>query len=85
MSDALVIKNLISGILIVLKYASTTFDDVSSCMKQIDLAKTNMLGFVLNDICCNCGSLYYNYKYKYNDYSYVSASDVSSSGKADAE
>lgn len=84
-SDALVIKNLISGILIVLKYASTTFDDVSSCMKQIDLAKTNMLGFVLNDICCNCGSLYYNYKYKYNDYSYVSASDVSSSGKADAE
>ncbi len=75
----MVIKDSISGILIVLKYASTTFEDVSSCMKQIDLAKTNMLGFVLNDICCNYGSRFYNYKYKYKDYSYLS------NGKIDDE
>lgn len=78
-SDAMVIKDSISGILIVLKYASTTFEDVSSCMKQIDLAKTNMLGFVLNDICCNYGSRFYNYKYNYKDYSYLS------NGKIDDE
>lgn len=67
-SDALVIKDIISGILLVLKYSYTTYEDVSGCMKQIELAKVNMLGFVLNEIDYSRGSSYSNYKYKYYSY-----------------
>lgn len=49
-SDALVMKDSVSGMLLVLKYASTTYEDISGCMKQLELAKMNMLGFVLNGI-----------------------------------
>lgn len=59
-SDAMVIKDSISGILLVLKYASTTFEDVSKCMNQISFAKANMLGFVLNETHHN--SAYYKCK-----------------------
>jgi len=71
-SDAMVMKDSISGILLVMKYGSTTYEDVSSCMKQIDLAQANMLGFVLNEIYHSHGGAFYNYKYKYKykDYNY---------------
>ena len=71
-SDAMGMKDSISGILLVLKYAHTTYEDVYNCMKQIELAQANMLGFVLNGIHYNHGASYYNYKYKYKykDYGY---------------
>ena len=64
-SDAMVMKDSISGILLVIRYASTTYEELSSCMKQIELAQANMLGFVMNDIHHSRSSSYYNYKYKY--------------------
>lgn len=69
-SDAMVMKDSISGILLVIRYAMTTYDELSSCMKQIELAQTNMLGFVMNDVHHNHGASYYNYKYKYKKYGY---------------
>ena len=75
-SDAMVMKDSISGILLVLRYAITTHEELSACMKQIDLAQANMLGFVMNDVHHNHRSYYYNYKYrykyKYKDYGYGS-------------
>lgn len=67
-SDAMVMKDSISGILLVVKYADTTYEDVSDSMKQIGLAKANMLGFVLNAVHHKHGIGYYKYKYK--DYGY---------------
>ena len=49
-SDAMVMNDSISGIVIVLKYSSTTFESLSSSMKQIELVRSNVLGFVLNEI-----------------------------------
>lgn len=49
-SDAMVMNDSISGIVIVLKYSSTTFEDLSGSMKQIELVRSNVLGFVLNEI-----------------------------------
>ena len=69
-SDAMVIKNAIGGILMVLRYGVTTEDELSDCMKQIDIANVNVLGFVLNDIYNQYGKSYYNYKYKYKKYGY---------------
>ena len=69
-SDALVMKDAISGIMLVIRYAMTTYEELSSCMKQLDFAQVNMLGFVLNDVHHNHGSYYYNYKYKYKKYGY---------------
>ena len=64
------LKDSISGIMLVIRYAMTTYEDLANCMKQIELAKVNMLGFVLNDVHHNHGANYYNYKYKYKKYGY---------------
>ncbi len=64
-SDAMLIKDLISGIMLIVRYASTTYDELSNCMKQIKLAQANVLGFVINDVYKNHSSYYYNYKYRY--------------------
>lgn len=69
-SDAMVMKDSTSGILLVIRYAMTTYDDLSNCMKQIELAQANLLGFVMNDVHHNYGAAYYNYKYKYKKYGY---------------
>ncbi len=71
-SDAMVMKDSISGIMLVVRYAMTTYEGLSDCMKQIELAQANMLGFVLNDVHHNHGASYYNYKYKYKKYGYGS-------------
>lgn len=71
-SDAMVMKDSISGIMLVVRYAMTTYEELSDCMKQIELAQANMLGFVLNDVHHNHGASYYNYKYKYKKYGYGS-------------
>ncbi|MBO4523443.1 MAG: polysaccharide biosynthesis tyrosine autokinase [Ruminococcus sp.] len=78
-SDALVMKNLVNGIFLVVKHGKTTFDEVDNSMKQLDLAKANMLGFVMNEIEQNRHSSYYKSKY---DYSY---GESSNSNKKDSE
>lgn len=64
-SDALIISGLVSGSILVLKYANTTYDDVAESMKQIELADVNLLGFILNDVQKEHSGKYYKYKYKY--------------------
>lgn len=88
-SDAMVMKDNISGILLVLKYGATTYEDVSNCMKQIELAQANMFGFVLNEIHHSHSGSYYNYKYKYKygygsyGYGYKQDSEESEAANAD--
>ncbi len=67
-SDTMVLNDSISGILLVLKYGETTYQDVNKCMKYIGLAKANLLGFVLNEIHRSHGRDYFSYKYRYKDY-----------------
>lgn len=69
-SDAMVMKDGISGIMLVIRHAMTTYEELANCMKQIGLAQVNMLGFVMNDVHHNHGAAYYNYKYKYKKYGY---------------
>lgn len=71
-SDAMVMKDGINGILLVLKFGDTTYADVNNCMKQIELANASLFGFIINEIKHTHGSAYYNYKYKYKykDYGY---------------
>ncbi len=73
-SDVLTMKNSIAGIMLVLKYGSTTYDDVDNCMKKIELADINMFGFILNGIDNKHDGSYYKYKYKY-DYGYGEKED----------
>ena len=68
-SDAMVIKDFISGILLVLKYSSTTYEDLSVSMKQTSLVKANVLGFVLNESDYSRTTRYSYYKY-YGRYGY---------------
>lgn len=68
-SDALNLSRFIAGIIMVVKYGSTTFDDVDNAMNRVQLADMKHLGFVLNDIEIKHGSGYYSkygkYQYKY--------------------
>ena len=74
-SDVLGIQDVLNGIMLVIRHAVTTQEDLEYCMERISLSNINMLGFVINDICSNHGSGYYKnykykYKYKYKNYEY---------------
>lgn len=88
-SDAMVMKDNISGILLVVKYGATTYEEVSDSMKQIELAQANMLGFVLNEIYHSHRGSYYDYKYKYKygcgSYGYGYKHDSEESEAVDAD
>lgn len=89
-SDAMIMSNNVSGILLVLKYGSTTYGDVSEAMKQFELANTNLLGFVLNDIESSGRGSYYRYSYKYSykysaDYAYRNSSGSDSANDDDED
>ena len=83
-SDAMVLKDSITGILLVLKYSYTTYEALSGSMKQMELVKANILGFVLNEIDYSRSSRYSYYKYygKYG-YSYGGKSKNQSSEEID--
>lgn len=70
-SDAMGLSNSIAGILMVLRYGRTTFDDLDNAMKKIELADVKMLGFILNDISKKHGS-YSKYGYNYKSHYYDS-------------
>ena len=69
-SDAMVIKDYISGLVLVIRYGQTTNEALTNCMKQIELAQANVLGFVMNDVYHKHGASYYKYKYKKYGYGY---------------
>jgi capsular exopolysaccharide synthesis family protein len=74
-SDAMGISKSVAGILLVLQYGKTTFEDVDEAMKNISLSDMNMLGFIMNDISTkkSAGSYYsqkYGSKYGYAGYGY---------------
>ena len=64
-------KDVISGILLVLRHGVTRNQEVSECMRRIDFADASLLGFVLNDIPQKTGFNYYRRKrggYGYGGY-----------------
>ncbi|MBO5576981.1 MAG: polysaccharide biosynthesis tyrosine autokinase [Ruminococcus sp.] len=67
-SDAMVISRSIAGVLLVLKYGSTTFEDLKEATRRAELSNTNIIGCVLNGIKRSGGVHSYNYKYKYKSY-----------------
>lgn len=69
-SDAMVIKDYISGLVLVVRYGQTTNEALTNCMKQVELAQANVLGFVMNDVYHKHGASYYKYKYKKYGYGY---------------
>ncbi len=75
-SDTLGLNKYIAGVILVLRYGITTFDEVTESMKNTELSDTNIMGFVLNDITKKNGSLH---SYKYHDkYAYKSGYGYSS-------
>lgn len=68
-SDALNLSQFVAGIMVVVKYASTTFYDIGNVISKIRLANMKHLGFIINDIKVKHKSGYYN---KYIEYGYDS-------------
>ncbi len=70
-SDAIVLRDVIGGILFVLRYGSTTFDDLDEAMKKVEIAEANTIGFILNDVKLeHRGGYYARDKYSYYKYGY---------------
>lgn len=70
-SDAATLSNDVAGLIMVVQYGKTSFDDVTDANKRMELAQMNILGYVLNDIKTKGHSGYYSkykYKYRYNSY-----------------
>lgn len=75
-SDTVTLSHEVAGLIMVVRYGKTTFDDLKEANKRIELADMNVLGYVLNDIKSkNYGKYYSKYKYKSN-YSYGQNLDV---------
>jgi len=86
-SDAMVISKSIAGILLVLKYGVTTYEDLKEATRKTELSNTSIVGCVLNGIKRRSGSHSYKYKYKYkykNYYSYGYGSSGKKSNDDDA-
>ena len=90
-SDGLVFSDTIGGILFVLKYASTTYDDIDVAMKKVELAEANMIGFILNDVKLEHRAGYYGRygkygkygKYGYSQYGYGKTGSAAAAAAAD--
>lgn len=76
-SDSMVISKSIAGILLVLKYGSTSFEDLKDATRRCNLANSNIIGCVLNGIKRRGGT--HSHKYD-NYYSYDSKSKSSGEG-----
>lgn len=66
-SDSLNLSPYVAGILTVIRYGYTTFEDTENAINKIRLADMNLLGFVLNDIKGKRHGAYYS---KYKKYGY---------------
>ena len=73
-SDAMGLSKYVAGVILVLRYGSTTFDDLGNAMYKTELADMNILGFVFNCVQTKRRAGYYNYRYRYKSayaYSYA--------------
>ena len=69
-SDAMSMQG-VGGILLVVRYAQATYEDLAETMKKIDLSGANMLGFVINDVERHPAGYYrYNRYGRYGYYGY---------------
>ena len=79
-SDTFVMNKVISGLILVVEYAKTTFYELQDAIKRADLSEINLIGFVLNNISRKGSGHYYSYKYKYKyknyEYGYGYRSDT---------
>lgn len=76
-SDPLAVSRLISGLMVVVKYGKTSFDDIEEVMKKSELSDMKLLGFAVTRIQRkNGGNSYYSKKYRY-DYSYGNPAEKS--------
>ena len=73
-----------------LRYASTTYDDIDEAMKKVELAEANMIGFILNDVKMEHRAGYGKYgkygkyrKYGYSQYGYGKTGSSASQGAAE--
>jgi len=64
-TDAMELAKNISGIIMVVRYAVTTDEDVAAAYKKIEFAQMNLLGFIVNSIKHKHHGGYYS-KYKYS-------------------
>ena len=82
-SDTLVMGKILSGLLLVVKYGQTTFEELQDAINHANLSELNVIGFVVNNISRKGSGHYYSYKYKYKyryksyEYHYVSHSEDS--------
>ena len=60
-SDAVLMKDAIGGIVLVVRYASTTYEKISTCVNEIEFADAELLGFVVNEVSSKKKSDNYNY------------------------
>lgn len=68
-TDSMELAKNVSGIIMVVRYGSTTTDDVEAAMKKVEFSQMNMLGFILNSVKPKRHGKYYSkYKYKYYKY-----------------
>ena len=74
-TDAVAMAKDVSGIVMVVRFGSTTDEDLDEAIGKIDFAQMNMFGFILNDIQYKHSSAYYakkNGKYYKKGYGYGS-------------
>lgn len=64
-TDAMELAKNISGIIMVVRYAATTDEDLAAAYKKIEFAQMNLLGFIVNSIKHKHHGGYYS-KYKYS-------------------
>ena len=64
-TDAMELAKNISGIIMVVRYAVTTDEDLAAAYKKIEFAQMNLLGFIVNSIKHKHHGGYYS-KYKYS-------------------
>ncbi len=86
-TDAMELAKNISGIIMVLRYAKTTEEDVDEVFKRIQLANMNLLGFILNDVKIKRAAYYskYNKDYGYGYYGAKPEEDSDDKKKAKGE
>jgi len=65
-SDALVIKNFVDGLIVVARQNYTLKRSIQNCMSSLQLIDAKVLGFVVNDASASQG--YGSYSSKYNKY-----------------
>lgn len=69
-TDALTLSDCISGIVLVAKYSASSYDEIDSAIKKIEVSDSHILGFILNNIHGKGSGKYYGkYDSKYGYYS----------------